>query len=97
MGRGGWFTEKEFNAYLSKHGIQHQNIVPHTPQQNGVVKRKNRTLVEMDRSMLYSKGLHNFFWIEVFFSDNHILNGFPTKLFLQVTPKLKMKRKDTRY
>ena len=51
---GGELIKIKLNAYLYlyKHGIQHQNIVPCTPQQNGVVERKNRTLVEMTRCML---------------------------------------------
>lgn len=55
---GGELIKKEFEAYLSKHGIQNQNNVPYTLQQNRVAERKNRTLVEMARCMLYSKGLH---------------------------------------
>ena len=43
---------------LSKHGIQHQKTIPYTPQQNGVAKRKNITLVEMARCMICSKRLH---------------------------------------
>ena len=42
---GGEFVKNEFEALLSKHGIEHQNTIPYTPQQNGVVERKNRTLV----------------------------------------------------
>ena len=53
----GGFFKNEFEAFLSKHGIQHQKTVPYTPQQNGVAKRTNGTLVEIARCMLYSKGL----------------------------------------
>ena len=52
---GGEFIKFFFNTYLSKHGIQHQKIVPYTPQQNMVTTRKNKTLVEMARCMLYLK------------------------------------------
>nr|GEV49033.1 retrovirus-related Pol polyprotein from transposon TNT 1-94 [Tanacetum cinerariifolium] len=46
-------------------GIFHQMTVPMTPQQNGVVKRRNRTLVEAARTMLiFSKALM-FLWAEV--------------------------------
>ena len=45
---GGGFVKNEFEAFLSKHGIQHQKTIPYTPQQNGVAERTNRTLVEMD-------------------------------------------------
>ncbi|GJT39596.1 retrovirus-related pol polyprotein from transposon TNT 1-94 [Tanacetum coccineum] len=46
-------------------GITHQKSVPRNPQQNGVVKRQNRTLVEAARTMLiFSKALM-FLWAEV--------------------------------
>jgi hypothetical protein len=46
---------------LKKNDIQRQLIVRHTPQQNGVAERKNRTIEEMARSMLKGKGLPNKF------------------------------------
>ena len=42
---GGGFVKNEFESFLSKHGIQHEKIVPYTPQKNGVAERKNKTLV----------------------------------------------------
>jgi transposase InsO family protein len=44
---GGDFTSKEFMEYCSSHGIKSQFFVARTPQQNGVVERKNRTVQEM--------------------------------------------------
>lgn len=85
----GEFVKQEFDAYLSKHGIQHQKTVPYTPQQNGVAERKNKTLVEMARCMLYSKGLHKKFWAEAICCANFILNTVPTKVVKNVTPKEK--------
>jgi transposase InsO family protein len=38
--------------YLEEEGIKHEFSAPYTPQQNGVVERKNRTLVDMARMML---------------------------------------------
>jgi hypothetical protein len=84
-GVGGGFFKKEFEVYLSKHGIQHQKIVPYMSQQNGVVERKNRTLVEMARCMLYSKGLHKCFWADAICCANFILNRVPTKEIMHVT------------
>ena len=69
---GGEFIKKEFESFLSKHGIWHQKVVPYTPQQNGLVERKNITLVEMARCMLYSKGLHKTFWVEAISCANFI-------------------------
>jgi transposase InsO family protein len=50
---GGEFTSKEFMDYYSNnHGIKRQFSVARTPQQNGVVERKNMTVQEMARTML---------------------------------------------
>ncbi|KAD6118823.1 hypothetical protein E3N88_10094 [Mikania micrantha] len=49
--------------YMSK-GIQRQYSIPRTPEQNGVVERKNRTLIEAARTMLADSGLPLIFWAE---------------------------------
>ncbi|KAA3467332.1 Retrovirus-related Pol polyprotein from transposon TNT 1-94 [Gossypium australe] len=45
-------------------GVHRELTTPYTPQQNGVAKHKNRTIVEMARSLLKSKGLPDKFWVE---------------------------------
>ena len=45
---GGEYTSAEFAAYLTEEGVRHELTIPHTPQQNGVAERLNRTLVERD-------------------------------------------------
>eukprot|EP00253_Pinus_taeda_P017728 PITA_17728 len=62
--QGGEFKSKEFNQYCKSNGILQQFTVPHTPQQNGVAERKNRTLVECAHSMLQGKNISNVFWDE---------------------------------
>ncbi|KAD2393219.1 hypothetical protein E3N88_40196 [Mikania micrantha] len=49
--------------YLAK-GIKRQYSIPRTPEQNGVVERKNRTLIEAARTMLADSGLPLTFWAE---------------------------------
>jgi transposase InsO family protein len=44
---GGEFTSKEFMDYYNNHGIKRQFFVARTPQQTGVVERKNMTIQEM--------------------------------------------------
>ena len=81
---------KNLNLFLlSKHGIRHQKTVPHTPQQNGLAERKNRTLVEMDRCILYSKGLYKKFWDGAICCANLILNWVPPEVVKHVTPEEK--------
>ena len=41
------FENIDFEEYCNEHGINHNFSTPRTPQQNGVVERKNRTLQEM--------------------------------------------------
>ena len=60
------FTKHEFNPYLYKHGIQYQKIVLYTPQQDGVVERKNRNLVEMDRLWFILNVYINIFGLNLF-------------------------------
>ena len=64
-------------------------MVLYTPQQNGVVERKNKTLVEMARCMFYFIGLHKRFWIEVICCANYILNRVSNKAVFHVTPEEK--------
>ncbi|GKE62311.1 retrovirus-related pol polyprotein from transposon TNT 1-94 [Tanacetum coccineum] len=58
------FVNQTLRAYYEEVGMSHQTSVARTPQQNGVVERQNRTLVEVARTMLiFSKApLH--LWAE---------------------------------
>jgi transposase InsO family protein len=49
---GGEYVNKNFTSYCTTQGIQMQHTVPYTPQQNGVVERKNCTLKEMANCMI---------------------------------------------
>ncbi|CAL8084703.1 unnamed protein product [Prunus armeniaca] len=46
------FVGYDFQTYFQTHGIIHETTCPQTPQQNGVVKRKNRHLLEIARALL---------------------------------------------
>jgi transposase InsO family protein len=50
------FRNASFDGFCREHGIEQQFSAPRIPQQNGVVERKNRTLVEMARMMLDEHG-----------------------------------------
>ncbi|GJZ51080.1 retrovirus-related pol polyprotein from transposon TNT 1-94 [Tanacetum coccineum] len=55
---------KTFHAYFAKEGIEHQTSTTRALEQNGVVKRRNRTLVEDARTMLSAAKVLLFFWAE---------------------------------
>ena len=47
-----------------KHQIHHEITDPHTPEQNGVAERLNRTIIEKARAMVAHAGLHKKYWAE---------------------------------
>lgn len=59
--------------------IKHQFTAPYTPQQNGVVERKNRLVMEMARSLLKSMEIPGVFWAEAVRHAVYLLNRLPTK------------------
>lgn len=59
------FGNSIFFEFFSTDGIGHEFSSPITPQKNGVVERKSRTLQESSRVMLHAKNLPYHFWAEV--------------------------------
>ncbi|KAL8103712.1 hypothetical protein AgCh_028059 [Apium graveolens] len=58
------FKNSIMEEFCKEHGIKHEFYAPGTPQQNGVVERKNRTLIEAARTMLDEAKLATYFWAE---------------------------------
>ncbi|KAJ9544926.1 hypothetical protein OSB04_024633 [Centaurea solstitialis] len=58
------FRNAKLQSFLEDVGISHNFSAVRTPQQNGVVERKNRTLVEAARSMIAHSGVPQSFWAE---------------------------------
>ncbi|CAL5368182.1 unnamed protein product [Camellia sinensis] len=80
------YTSGKFNKFCEDAGIEHQLTAPYTPQQNGVVERKNRTIMEMTRCLLHDKGLPKKFWAEAVNTAVFLLNRLPTKALQKKTP-----------
>jgi Reverse transcriptase (RNA-dependent DNA polymerase)/gag-polypeptide of LTR copia-type/Integrase core domain/GAG-pre-integrase domain/Domain of unknown function (DUF4219)/Zinc knuckle len=83
---GGEFTSKEFNEFCDREGLHHELTTPYTPQQNGVAERKNRTVIEMGRSLLKHAKLPKDFWAEAVGAAVYLLNRAPTKALNGETP-----------
>lgn len=84
--RGGEFTSIEFTDFCGEQGIKRELTAPYTPEQNGAAERKNRTVVEMARSMLKFMGLPDCYWAEGVATAVYILNLSPTKDVWNQTP-----------
>jgi transposase InsO family protein len=61
---GSDFKNTNVEEFCDEKGIKHEFSTTYTPEQNGVVERKNRTLIEMARSMLDQYKVLDSFWTE---------------------------------
>ena len=72
------YLSNAFKDFLKSEGISHQLSVEYTPQQNGVAKCKNRTLIEMARYIMLQGNLPQSLWAEAN-AAMYIRNRCPTK------------------
>ncbi|XP_022023786.1 uncharacterized protein LOC110924051 [Helianthus annuus] len=68
------FKNNKMLEFCNEKGILHEFSAPNTPHQNGVAKRKNRTLIETARTMLADSKLPIFFWSEAVAAAFYTLN-----------------------
>jgi transposase InsO family protein len=68
------FKNTQVENYLDQEGIKFEFLVPYTPQQNGVAERKNRTLIELARTMLDEYKTFDHFWAEAINTMCHAVN-----------------------
>ncbi|KAK1681111.1 hypothetical protein QYE76_041959 [Lolium multiflorum] len=73
------FKNYTMQEFVDDEGIKHEFSAPYTPQQNGVVERKNRTIIEMARTMLSEFNSPHNFWGEAISTAVHYSN----RLFLR--------------
>nr|GEZ61096.1 retrovirus-related Pol polyprotein from transposon TNT 1-94 [Tanacetum cinerariifolium] len=94
---GGEFRNKEMNDFCSQKGIKIEFSNARTPQQNGVAERRNRTLIEIARTMLADAKLPVTFWAQAVntacYVQNRVLvnksqNKTPYELFNGKTPAI---------
>ncbi|GAU36409.1 hypothetical protein TSUD_38770 [Trifolium subterraneum] len=88
------FTSNEFKQFLVDQGIEHEVTAPYTPQHNGLAERRNRTVLNMVRSMLREKSLPSILWGEAASTAVYILNKCPTKKLVNIVPEEKWNGQD---
>ncbi|KAK8502801.1 hypothetical protein V6N12_073851 [Hibiscus sabdariffa] len=77
--RGGEYLSQEFDELLKECGIVSQLTPPGTPQWNGVSERRNRTLLDMVRSIMSHTDLPTSFWGYALETAAFALNRVPSK------------------
>ncbi|KAI3516445.1 hypothetical protein L1887_15360 [Cichorium endivia] len=83
---GGEFTSNEMQDFYTKEGIVLETTCPHTPQQNGVVERKHRHLLETARALRFEANLPIRFWGECVLAATHLINRLPSDVIENKTP-----------
>ncbi|KAG8481022.1 hypothetical protein CXB51_025745 [Gossypium anomalum] len=81
------FCSDEFNRLCKSEGIMRHLTVRHTPQQNGVVERINRTIMEKVRCMLSNANLPKSFWAEAASTACFLINRSPSVAIEKKTPQ----------
>jgi hypothetical protein len=88
------FKNASFDEFYLEHEIDQQFFTSRVPQQNGVVERKNRTLVEMARTMLDEHRTPRRFWADAISTACYISNRIFLRSILYLTPfELRFSRK----
>ena len=80
------FCSGDFNEFCADAGIVRHRTVRHTPQQNGVAERMNRTLLERARCMLSNAGMEKDFWAEAVNTACYLVNRSPSTAIDCKTP-----------
>ena len=80
------YRNDQFSIFCKKEGISRHFTVRDTPQQNGVVERMNRTLLDKVRCMLSNAGLGKQFWAEAVMYASHLINRLPSVALNGKTP-----------
>lgn len=84
--RGGEYTSHDFVKFCEDSGIARQLTQAHTPHQNGVAERKNRSLLEKARCMAFEYSLPAFLWTEAVSTANYLINRTSTRANGYETP-----------
>ncbi|CAM8916639.1 unnamed protein product [Rhodiola kirilowii] len=83
---GGEFFSAKICSFLRMKGCVHQSSCAYTPQQNGVVERKHRHILDVARALRIQANIPKSFWGDCVLTATYILNRTPTPILDGRTP-----------
>ncbi|CAM8965547.1 unnamed protein product [Rhodiola kirilowii] len=83
---GGEFFNNKLSTYLKSKGCIHQSSCAYTPQQNGIVERKHRHLLDVARSLRFQSNIPKVFWGDCLLTSTYLINRTPTTLLKGMSP-----------
>jgi hypothetical protein len=90
---GGEYTSKEFMNFCRDVGIKRELTTPYNPQQNSVAERKNRTIMEVVKTMIHDQYLPMFLWAEAAMAVVYVQNRLSHSVLGFKTPEEMFTRK----
>jgi hypothetical protein len=86
LDNGTEYVNQDFEQFLALHGIEHQTTCVKTLEQNGVAERKNRQLLEVARSIMFTMNIPKFLWGEAIKTATYLINRMPLRILSYKTP-----------
>ncbi|KAK1410403.1 hypothetical protein QVD17_36940 [Tagetes erecta] len=80
------FVNQKLQSFFDKRGVIHQTSCAYTPQQNGIVERKHRHLLNTARSLMFQGGLPISMWTESVLTAAYLINRTPSSVLNGRTP-----------
>jgi hypothetical protein len=84
---GGEYTSNDFKDFCKEVGIKRELTVSYNPQQNGVAKRKNQSIIGSAKAMIHDQDLPMFLWEEACNMTLYVQNKSPHKILGDKTPE----------
>lgn len=84
------YLDREVKSFLAEKGIHHQTANVYTPQQNGTAERKNRHILEVARSIMFSMNVPKFLWGEAVLTATYLINRMPSRVLGFISPREKL-------
>jgi transposase InsO family protein len=81
----GEYASKEFVSFCKSAGTRRELIISHNPQQNCVVKRKNRSIDETMKELMNDQGVSMYLWGETTMEAIYVQNRSPHHILKDMT------------
>jgi len=72
------YVKKDVSIFCFKNEIIHQTSCSHTSQQNGVIERKYKHILDVARTMMIHMSVLKYLWYDVVLSACHLINRMPS-------------------